>query len=88
VRTVPGFPGREFAHGRGWGLPPASADAAARSADVVCLLTTAGDRPADWANAGQALWRVLRTSSACGVAAALHTQPLEFSWLRESIRPS
>jgi len=68
--------------------PPASADAAARSADVVCLLTTAGDRPADWANAGQALWRVLRTSSACGVAAALHTQPLEFSWLRESIRPS
>jgi hypothetical protein len=86
VRTLPEFPGRDFAHGRGWGLPPASADAAARSAGVVCLLTTAGDRPADWVNAGQALQRVLLTSSACGVAAALHTQPLELSWLRESIR--
>jgi nitroreductase len=86
VRVFPDFPGRDFSHGRGWGLPPTSADAAARSAGVVCLLTTAGDRPADWVNAGQALQRVLLTSSACGVAAALHTQPLELGWLREFIR--
>ena len=86
ARTLPDFPGRDFARGRGWGLPPASADAAARSAGVICLLTTAGDRPADWVNAGQALQRILLTSTAYGVAAALHSQPLELGWLRESIR--
>jgi hypothetical protein len=39
------------------------------------------------------LWRarpprqqILLTASTCGVAAALHTQPLELSWFRESIR--
>ena len=57
-----------------------------RSAGVVCLLTTAGDRPADWVNAGQALQRVLLTCATCGVAAALHSQPLELGWLREFIR--
>jgi hypothetical protein len=40
----------------------------------------------DWINAGQALQRILLTASAGGAAAALHTQPLEFSHLRESIR--
>ena len=53
---------------------------------MVCLLTTAGDRPEDWVNAGQALQRVLLTSATCGVAAALHSQPLELPWLREYIR--
>jgi hypothetical protein len=86
VHTFPDFPGRDFARGRGWGAPPSSADAAARSAGVICLLTTTGDRPVDWVNTGQALQRILLTSTACGVAAALHTQPLELSWLRESIR--
>jgi len=86
ARTVPDFPGRDFARGRGWGLPPASADVAARSAGVICLLTTAGDRPADWVNAGQALQRILLTTAAYGVAAALHSQPLELSGLREFIR--
>ena len=86
AHTFPDFPGRDFARGRGWGLPPSSAAAPARSAGVICLLTTAGDRPAGWVNAGQALQRILLTSTACGVAAALHTQPLELSWLRESIR--
>jgi len=37
-------------------------------------------------NAGQALQRVLLTSAVCGVAAALHSQPLELAWLRASIR--
>ena len=44
------------------------------------------DRPVDWVNAGQALQRMLLTSAACGVAAALHSQPLERARLREFIR--
>jgi len=86
VHTVPDFPGRDFARGRGWGLPPASTEATAHSAGVVCLLTTAGDGPADWVNAGQALQRILLTSAAAGVAAALHSQPLEIDWMRRVIR--
>lgn len=85
-RTFPHFPGRDFAHGRGWGLPRLSPGPVARAAGVVCLLATTGDRPADWVNAGQALQRVLLTGAACGVAAALHSQPLELPWLREVIR--
>jgi hypothetical protein len=50
------------------------------------LLTTAQDRPADWINAGQALQRILLTASTCGIAAALHTRPLELGWLRDFIR--
>jgi len=84
--TDPDFPGRDFAHGRGWGLPPLSTASRFRSAGVAALLTTAHDRPADWINAGQALQRILLTASSCGVAAALHSQPLELGWLRESIR--
>jgi hypothetical protein len=84
--TDPDFPGRDFAHGRGWGLPPLSSAPRFTSAGVVGLLTTAHDHPADWINAGQALQRVLLTASTCGIATALHTQPLEFGWLRESIR--
>jgi hypothetical protein len=84
--TDPDFPGRDFAHGRGWGLPPLSSAPLFRVAGVAGLLTTAHDRPADWINAGQALQRILLTASTCGVAAALHTQPLELGWLRESIR--
>src|SRR5262245_38944364 len=84
--TSPDFPGRDFAHGRGWGLPPLSTASPFRSAGVVGLLTTAHDRPPDWVNAGQALQRILLTASSCAIAAALHTQPLEADWLRESIR--
>ena len=84
--TDPDFPGRDFAQGRGWGLPPLSTAPRFRSAGVVGLLTTTHDRPADWVGAGQALQRILLTDSRCGVAAALHTQPLERGWLREFIR--
>ena len=84
--TDPDFPGRDFAHGRGWGLPPLSSAPSFRSAGVAALLTTARDRPADWINAGQALQRILLTASTCGIAAALHTQPLELGWLRDFIR--
>jgi nitroreductase len=85
-RTLPQFPGRDFAHGRGWGAAQPSLTAGPRSAGVVCLLATAGDRPVDWVNAGQALQRTLLTSATCGVAAALHSQPLERARLREFIR--
>ena len=84
--TDPDFPGRDFAHGRGWGLPPLSTAPPFRSAGVAALLTTAQDRPADWINAGQALQRILLTASTCGIAAALHTQPFELGWLRDTIR--
>jgi hypothetical protein len=85
-RTDPYFPGRDFARGHGWGLPPLSTASASRAAGVVGLLTTTADQPADWVNAGQALQRALLTSAACGVAAALHSQPLERARLREFIR--
>jgi hypothetical protein len=57
-----------------------------RQAGVVCLLTTAQDRPADWINAGQALQRILLDAASCGVAAALHSQPLELPEIRELVR--
>jgi hypothetical protein len=84
--TSPDFPGRDFAHGRGWGLPPLTTASAARSTGVVALLTTRHDRPEDWVIAGQALQRILLTASAAGAAAALHSQPLELPWLRQVIR--
>ncbi len=85
-RTLPHFPGRDFAHSRRWGVSWSSPSAAPRSAGVVCLLTTTGDRPVDWVNAGQALQRILLTSATCGVAAALHSQRLARVRLREFIR--
>jgi len=85
-RTDPYFPGRDFAHGQGWGLPPLGTASAIRSAGVVGLLTTRQDRPADWISAGQALQRVLLTAACGGAAVALHSQPLELPQLREIIR--
>jgi len=85
-RVEPNFPSRDFAHGRGWGLPPAHVGHPARSAGVVAVLTTASDRPADWIGAGQALQRVLLFATNCGLSAALHSQPLEIPQLREFIR--
>ena len=82
----PYYPGRDFAHGHGWGVAGFSGAPAPRSAGVVCLLTTGDDGPADWVRAGQALQRVLLTCATCGVAAALHSQPLELGWLRELVR--
>ena len=84
--TSPDFPGRDFAHGHGWGLPPLSTATSARAAGVAGLLTTAADRPADWVNVGQGLQRMLLTASSSGAAVALHSQPLELPWLREFIR--
>jgi hypothetical protein len=83
-RTVPHFAGRDFACGRGWGLPPLSI-MPRRSAGVVCLLSTSSDSPQDWINAGQALQRILLTNAAWGVATALHSQPFELGWGRKLV---
>jgi nitroreductase len=49
---------------------------------TVVVLTTAGDGPADWVRAGQALQRVLLTATVRGLAATPMTQPLETPELR------
>jgi len=85
-RTEPQFASRDYAHGHGWGLPPGEEEPVVRSAGVVGLLTTGVDQPTDWIRAGQALQRVLLLASGCGVAAALHSQPLELPLLRDFIR--
>jgi nitroreductase len=82
-RIEPNFLPRDFAHGHGWGLPPTGEGHQAWSAGVVALLTTTGDRPEDWVSAGQALQRVLLLATSCGLAAALHSQPLEVPQLRD-----
>jgi hypothetical protein len=84
-RTEPNFPARDFAHGRGWGLPPRTDAPVARSAGAAALLTTSDDDPASWVRAGQALQRVLLLASSCGVATALHSQPLEIPLLRDFV---
>ena len=84
--TDPDFPGRDYAHGHRWGVPRFGSATAYHSAGVACVLATEQDRMVDWVNAGQALQRLLLTSSACGVAAALHSQPIEVDSAREVIR--
>lgn len=84
--TDPDFPGRDFAHGQGWGHMGSSSAPLLRSAGVVVVLSTPADTSADWVNAGQALQRVMLTATMCGAAVALHSQPLEFRQLREFIR--
>lgn len=82
-RIEPNFASRDFAHGRGWGLPPTGEDHPAWSVGVVAVLTTTGDRPQDWVSAGQALQRVMLFATSCGLAVALHSQPLEVPQLRD-----
>ncbi len=85
-KTEPQFASRDFAHGQGWGLPPEAHGPLPRSAGAAAIITTASDRPQDWISAGQALQRVLLCASSSGVAAALHSQPLEISQFRDFIR--
>ena len=82
----PYFAGRDFASGRGWGLPSSTVISATRFAGMVCLLTTPSDDPLAWVNAGQALQQILLRSATFGIAAALHSQPVEVGWLRDAIR--
>jgi len=84
--SEPDFPGRDFAHGHGWGLSPSMMAPLHRSPGTAAVLATSVDQPVDWIRAGQALQRVLLAASANGIAAALHSQPLELPELREFIR--
>jgi hypothetical protein len=84
-RTDPYFPGRDFARGHDWGLPPLSSAQWHRAAGVAGVLSTAADRRVDWVNAGQALQRILLIAGTCGAAIAIHSQPVELPRLRELI---
>jgi len=84
--TEPLFRHRDYAHGHGWGLPAKQEDPTVRSAGVVGVLSTIGDKPADWIHAGEALQRVLLAASSSSVAAAMHSQPLEIPQLRDFMR--
>lgn len=53
---------------------------------AVAILTTDGDRPADWLRAGQALMRVLLVATADGLAASYLNQPLELPDVRPRVR--
>ncbi|SFY37405.1 nitroreductase [Streptomyces atratus] len=52
----------------------------------LALLSTGGDRPADWLRAGQALERVLLTATLEQVSTSFATQPLEWPDLRWVLR--
>ncbi|MGW2089647.1 Acg family FMN-binding oxidoreductase [Streptomyces sp. NPDC001880] len=52
----------------------------------LALLSTRGDRPADWLRAGQALERVLLTATLEHVSSSFATQPLEWPDLRWVLR--
>jgi len=50
------------------------------------VLHTAGDEPVDWLRAGQALQRMLLTTTADGVAVSFLNQPIEVRELRAELR--
>jgi len=52
---------------------------------VTAVLTTAGDTPADWILAGQALHRMLLHAATRWVFASLQSQPLEVPALRAEL---
>ncbi|MFE3942811.1 Acg family FMN-binding oxidoreductase [Streptomyces sp. NPDC059118] len=52
----------------------------------LALLSTGGDRPADWLRAGQSLERVLLTATLDAVSTSFATQPLEWPDLRWVLR--
>ncbi|NKZ05209.1 hypothetical protein HGB48_15855 [Actinomadura latina] len=81
--TAPYFPARDFARGLGWGVDTDPAETAATG--LVVLLVTAGDAPADWLRAGQALQRVLLRAAGHDLSAAYHTQALQVPELRAFI---
>jgi hypothetical protein len=76
------LPQRDFDLGRGWDAPPADGVPPAATA----VMITAGDTPADWLRAGQALQRLLLRAASNWVSASLYTEPLEFGPIRGLIR--
>jgi len=53
---------------------------------TLAVLHTAGDEPVDWLRAGQALQRMLLTTTADGVAVSFLNQPIEMPELRAELR--
>ncbi|MDX6337714.1 MAG: hypothetical protein QOG05_5054 [Streptosporangiaceae bacterium] len=82
----PGWEGaltqRDFGQGRGEG----QVEAGGRPPSATAILVTAGDTPADWLRAGQALNRVLVHAASTWVFAALNSQPMESPPLRTLVR--
>lgn len=80
ARSPGGLAQRDFDLGRAWGSLRIG-----ETADptlVTAVLVTAGDAPADWLRAGQALHRLLLRAAGQWVFASLHSQPLEASPIR------
>jgi nitroreductase len=73
---------RDFDQGRGDG----QLEAGGPPAPATAILVTAGDTPADWLRAGQALNRMLVHAAASWVFAALNSQPMESPPLRALVR--
>jgi hypothetical protein len=79
------LPQRDFDLGRGWGT---LYDDASTGDPVLttAVLITAGDTPADWLHAGQALHRLTLRAAGRWVFASLYTRPLESPPIRAAIR--
>jgi hypothetical protein len=70
-----------------WGDSQADSDRQlALRGPVLAVLGTAGDGPADWVRAGQALGRVLLQAQSAGVSASFFNQPVEVEALRDRLR--
>jgi hypothetical protein len=72
----------DFGQGRGEG----QVEAGGRPPSATAILVTAGDTPADWLRAGQALNRVLVHAASTWVFATLNSQPMESPPLRALVR--
>jgi hypothetical protein len=75
------MPVRDFDPGRVYQRPAAAFE----HDPTLAVLFTAGDEPADWLTAGQALERVLLTATAYGVASAVLSQAVEVPELRRLV---
>jgi nitroreductase len=84
-RRSPEEPAHERLPQRDFGLP-GGLPAGGPLPSATAVLTTAGDSPADWLAAGQALDRLLLRAAARWVFASLQSQPLESPALRARVR--
>jgi nitroreductase len=78
------FPMRDFAAGRD--IHPPRPSRPVEEHPLIAVLTTAGDRPADWLTGGQAMMRVLLAASAAGLGSSQLNQPVELPDLRHELR--
>jgi hypothetical protein len=80
-----GEPAHERLPQRNFG-PPGGLPVGGPLPSATAVLTTAGDSPADWLAAGQALDRLLLRAATRWVFASLQSQPLESPALRAQVR--